>query len=162
MFGGRAPFTSPWNGARARLRPAKGPKTFIRPAPNQRLETKPDCISVGLCPGRRLCVPQEVVVDVEGLLHTYDYAITIWLIWPYPGPQAANPALHRGHVPRQRHSRRASIEARSRREPEGCLTCPARSEEGPVIRTTVMNTERAERFERGREADCDGSNTDCH
>ena len=83
MLRGPGTFPSPWNIACARLRPAERAKTLVRRASNQGLETKPNRVGVGPGPGCRPGVPQEVLVDVEGLLHTYNYAITIWPNRPY-------------------------------------------------------------------------------
>ena len=49
---------------------------------NQRLETETN--GIGICLGTAGClgVSQQPLVDVKGLLHTYDYAIDVWLLWP--------------------------------------------------------------------------------
>lgn len=83
MLRGPGTFPSSWNIACARLRPAERAKTFVRRASNQGLETKPNRVGIGPGAGRRPGVPQEALVDMKGLLHTDNYAITIWSNMPY-------------------------------------------------------------------------------
>jgi hypothetical protein len=75
MFACRCALASSSNIARARLGAAKGAKTLIRAVAYQCLETEPNCVRVRPGPANRLGFPKERLVNVEGLLHTYDYAI---------------------------------------------------------------------------------------
>ena len=69
---------------RVRAAQIRGAREDVRTrASNQGLETKPNRVGVGPGSGGRPGVPQEVLVDVEGLLHTYNYAIPVWLNRPY-------------------------------------------------------------------------------
>jgi hypothetical protein len=73
VLGGRRLFTSSLDVASARLRAAKGPKALIRGMPDQCLEPEPNRIGVGFGARRRLSLTQEALVNVESLLHPYDY-----------------------------------------------------------------------------------------
>ena len=64
---------------RVRFRSAKRPKALVSPAPYQRFETESNGVGIGLRPRDRLRVAQQVLIDIQGLFHPYDYAISIWL-----------------------------------------------------------------------------------
>jgi hypothetical protein len=46
---------------------------------DQRLEAEPNSVRVGFGPARRLCISQQILVDVERLFHTDNNAIAVWL-----------------------------------------------------------------------------------
>jgi hypothetical protein len=48
-------------------------------APNKRLEPEANRISVRLRAGCGSGLTQQVLVDVQSLLHPYDHAISVWL-----------------------------------------------------------------------------------
>jgi hypothetical protein len=60
------------------LRPAERAETLVSGAPNQRLETEPNRVGVRLGARRRLRLAEKLLVDVQGLLHTANYAICVW------------------------------------------------------------------------------------
>jgi glycine/D-amino acid oxidase-like deaminating enzyme len=76
-FAASTNLAGPWFGT------AKRAKAFVRTASHQRLETQANGIGICFRPGRGPGVLQQALVDVKGLLHTYDYARTIWHEEPY-------------------------------------------------------------------------------
>ena len=55
---------------RVRLGPAQSPEALVGGLPHQGLQPEPDGIGVGPRPHCRLCVTEQLLIDVEGLLHT--------------------------------------------------------------------------------------------
>jgi len=66
-----------------RLRPSKGPKAVVRRVPHQGLQPQSNGVGIRGRSTRQLRLFDELVVDVEGLLHTDNYTIIVWLIEPY-------------------------------------------------------------------------------
>lgn len=62
-----------------RLGPAKRTQTLVRPMANQGLETEPDRVGIRLRSRSRPGVALQALVDMKRLLHTDDYAISVWL-----------------------------------------------------------------------------------
>ena len=62
-------------------RAAERPQPLVRAVANQRLETETNGIGICLGTAGRLGVSQQPLVDMKGFLHTYDYAIDVWLSW---------------------------------------------------------------------------------
>ena len=80
---GRRRFTAPGHVARVRLRTEQGSKALVSGMPYQSFKTQSHGLRIR---GRatscfRLC--EEFVINQEGFLHTYDYAIFVWLLGPY-------------------------------------------------------------------------------
>src|ERR1043166_10138650 len=96
---------------RVRLRAKQATKTLICRGPHEGFQTQPDRLCVGRGAKSRFRRTQELRIEVERLLHEYDYAI---LIWPY-GPDATTPA-------RQFARRRA---------PESCNSGCSRASQSP-------------------------------
>jgi len=63
---------------RTRFGSAKRPKTLICAVTDQRLETEANGIRIGLSSSGRLGFSQQMLIDVQRLLHPYDYAICVW------------------------------------------------------------------------------------
>jgi hypothetical protein len=72
------PLTPPANVAGTWFRPAQRAQTLIGSTADQRLEAEPNGVSVGSDTRRRLRFAKELLVDVQRLFHTYDYAISVW------------------------------------------------------------------------------------
>jgi hypothetical protein len=59
--------------ASPRLRPTQGAKTLICTVTHESLEAESNSIGIRPCPRGRFGIVQQGVVDVERLLHPYDY-----------------------------------------------------------------------------------------
>jgi len=75
----RGPRPTAWHITRAWLGAPQRSQTLVGRVPNKRLEPEANRISVRLCAGRRPGLAQQVLIDVQGLFHPYDRAISIWL-----------------------------------------------------------------------------------
>lgn len=64
------------------LRAKQSPKPLVRGAAHQGFKPKPDGLRVRGRATGRLRLFEEIVVDMKGLLHTYNHAINIWSIEP--------------------------------------------------------------------------------
>ena len=60
-----------------RVRPFEGTQALIGRTAHERLESQANGLGVGSCPGGRLGLPKEFLIDMQGLLHTSDCAISI-------------------------------------------------------------------------------------
>jgi hypothetical protein len=69
---------------------AERPQPLVRAVANERLETETNRVGICLSAGSRLGIPQQPLVDVERLLHTYDGAMDVWLKGPSPGSLASD------------------------------------------------------------------------
>src|SRR5262245_7200855 len=78
MPGGERALTAPADVASTWLRAAERAKTLVGGTTDQCLETEPNRVGVRRGAHRRLRLAEELLVDVQCLLHTYDYAICVW------------------------------------------------------------------------------------
>src|SRR5688572_12794189 len=78
VLGRPGTLTTSANVACVRLRTPKRAKTLVCPATNQRLETKANGVGIGLGTRSRPGIAEQMLVDMQRLLHTYHYAILVW------------------------------------------------------------------------------------
>ncbi len=78
-----------------RIRAAKRAQPFVGSMPDKSLKAEANGVGVGGCVAGDSCLPQELLVDVKGLLHTSKTTIRIWHVKPYRRgalPTRAGPA----------------------------------------------------------------------
>jgi hypothetical protein len=63
-----------------RLCSGKGAKALISRVPDERFQAQPHRFRVCRGSASGFGLVEELGVDVEGLFHTYDYAIQVWLL----------------------------------------------------------------------------------
>jgi len=83
-------------------------KPFVGGMPDESLEPKPNCLGIRCCIDRLPRFPQEKRVDVKRLLHTYNYAICVWLFYAERFREGIPPFLPRRNI----HSGRLATLAR--------------------------------------------------
>ena len=67
---------------RAGLAAEKSSQTLRRRLAYERFETQPNSFRIGCRAASLLRLLKQLAIDIECLLHTYDYAIYIWLLEP--------------------------------------------------------------------------------
>lgn len=68
---------TPPNDASPELRSTKRPQPLVRTTTHQRLQTETNSVGVGLRADGEPGLAEQILVDVQRLLHTYDYAMSI-------------------------------------------------------------------------------------
>jgi hypothetical protein len=66
-----------------RLGAAQSPKALVSRAAYQGFQAQTHGLRIRGSVASRLRLSEELVVDVEGLLHLYNYSILVWLLKPY-------------------------------------------------------------------------------
>src|SRR5450432_543943 len=94
----RQPFTPPGNVLRLRLRAEKSPQALISRLAYQSLKTQADGLRIRGGAAGYLRFAEEFVVDIEGFLHPYHYAIKVWRFEPYGAVQPASVRATSGMV----------------------------------------------------------------
>ena len=130
MPGGGGAFTPPWDLTCVWLRPMERARRSY--APRRTSASRPSrTVSVSVFEPEADSASQESLVDVEGLLHTYQYAVDVWQYMPcrHPRGQHAYGDQHSGRA-RERHR----ITGLHRGSELSAATLFAR---GPGVRLTV-------------------------
>src|SRR5476649_2056355 len=94
----RRPFTPPGHVSRLRLRAEKSPQALISRVAYQSLKTQADGLRIRGGAAGYLRFAEEFVIDIEGFLHPYHYAIKVWLFEPYGAVQPASVRATSGMV----------------------------------------------------------------
>src|ERR1019366_561927 len=82
---GRRPFPTPGHVACARLRTEQSPEALISRVAYQGFEAQTHSRRIRCRTASNPSLFEEFIIDVEGLLHTSNHAIKVWLLEPYSG-----------------------------------------------------------------------------
>jgi hypothetical protein len=73
----RLPFTTPWYVLRVRFGSKKSPETLVGGVSHQRLQAQTDGFRIRRRTTSGFGLIEQLLVNIEGLLHMYDYAILV-------------------------------------------------------------------------------------
>jgi hypothetical protein len=76
---GAGSFAPSWDVLRVGFRPRQGAEALIGRMAHQGLQAQADGLRIRACAAGRLGLLKELLIEIEGLLHTYNYAMYVWL-----------------------------------------------------------------------------------